>query len=304
MPEVGLVNQHIFRVIPDSKRVDKSYLRLVLHLALLEMQKHLHGATMQHVNRREFLGTPVFLPTLDEQRQIADILDRADALRSSRRSGIALLSQLIIAAFGARFSRAELAERVPLARAFAAPPNYGTMIPPAETGDFLSLRVKSIQNGSLDLSDAKYVDLPLKDRPRHSVQDGDLLMARAIGSLEHLGKCVVVYPGNARWAFDSHLMRIRLDRSIMLPEYLQVWLLTPGGRASFLRIARRSAVQYNVNTKEIAAFPVPIPAIAKQRAFVECLHAIEAEERLMASSLAHLDELFESLQYRAFAGEL
>src|SRR5207244_174102 len=109
---------------------------------------------------------------------------------------------------------------------------------------FLSLRVKNIQNASLDLSDTKYVDLPLKDQPRHSVQDGDLLMARAIGSLEHLGKCIVAYPGDARWAFDSHLMRIRLDRQVMLPEYLRVWLLTPAGRAAFLRIARRSAVQH------------------------------------------------------------
>lgn len=176
------------------------------------------GASYPAVTDGFILGTTLPLPPLPEQRRIADVLDRADALRSARRSGIVLLSQLVIAAFGAHFSPAELAERVPLARAFAIRPNYGTMIPPTETGGFLSLRVKNIQNASLDLSDTKYVDLPPKDRRRHSVEDGDLLMARAIGSLEHLGKCVVVYPGDAQWAFDSHLMRIRLDRTVMLPS--------------------------------------------------------------------------------------
>ena len=129
-------------------------------------------------------------------------------------------------------------------------------------------------------------------------------MARAIGSLDHLGKCIVAYPGDERWAFDSHLMRIRLDPQIMIPEFLRVWLLTPAGRASFLRIARRSAVQHNVNTKEIAAFPVPMPPNSKQRAYVDTLHVIEAERGRMSRSLAHLDGLFQSLQYRAFDGKL
>ena len=45
-PEIGLLNQHIFRVIPDESKVDKAYLRLALSGALSAMQKHLHGATM------------------------------------------------------------------------------------------------------------------------------------------------------------------------------------------------------------------------------------------------------------------
>ena len=49
---------------------------------------------------------------------------------------------------------------------------------------------------AIDLSDEKYVSLPTNTVERHSVRDGDLLMARAIASQEHLGKSVVVYPRN------------------------------------------------------------------------------------------------------------
>jgi type I restriction enzyme S subunit len=86
-----VLNQHIFRVLPDSSRIEKRYLRYGLELALLDMQRHLHGATMQHVNRGEFLATKVYLPPLPEQRRIAEILDKADALRAKRRAALAQL---------------------------------------------------------------------------------------------------------------------------------------------------------------------------------------------------------------------
>ena len=304
--EKALHKADCLRLRCDPDRVLPKYIVRFLNSDALQSQAMglAHGQTRPRVNLGQLGAVRVPLPPLAEQRRIADILDQADALRSARRSNIASLSDLVIAAFEARFTEAELAERVPLTRALAVSPSYGTMIPPAETGGFLSLRVKNIQNASLDLSDRKYVDLPPKELLRHSVQDGDLLMARAIGSLDHLGKCIVAYPGDERWAFDSHLMRIRLDPQIMIPEFLRVWLLTPAGRASFLRIARRSAVQHNVNTKEIAAFPVPMPPNSKQRAYVDTLHVIEAERGRMSRSLAHLDGLFQSLQYRAFDGKL
>jgi hypothetical protein len=81
-------------VVPDEKKVDKRYLRHVLEGAILDMQRHLHGATMQHVNRGEFLSTRMFLPPLAEQRRIAEVLDRADALRAKRRSVLAQLDIL------------------------------------------------------------------------------------------------------------------------------------------------------------------------------------------------------------------
>ena len=76
----GLLNQHIFRVLPDSSVVDRGYLKHALARAIVEMERHLHGATMKHVNRGEFLGTKIPLPTLEEQRRIAAILDKSSEI--------------------------------------------------------------------------------------------------------------------------------------------------------------------------------------------------------------------------------
>ncbi len=98
-PEIGLVNQHIFRVIPNPDRIDTGYLRQMLIDALIEMNRHLHGATMKHVNRKEFLATTIPLPPLSEQKRISKILDAADTLRAKRRDSLALLDNLIQSTF-------------------------------------------------------------------------------------------------------------------------------------------------------------------------------------------------------------
>jgi type I restriction enzyme S subunit len=257
------------------------------------------------LTRDRFLALPIPLPPLAEQRRIADILDRADALRAKRRDTPRKLANLAAATFDGWFGPNDTSSYRPLREAFAESPNYGSMIPPSDSGDWLALRVGNIQDSRLDLRDRKYVNLPIGGaRERHTVRDGDLLMARAIASQAHLGKCIVAHPGQEQWAFDSHLMRIRLDKEILAPYFLQQWLKTARGRASFLRVARKSVVQFNVNTKEIASLLVPMPSIADQSRFVGFLRQAERIESAAESSLTALDSLFVSLQQRAFRGEL
>ena len=98
-PDTALVNQHIFRVVPDHGRIDPRYLKHMLSDALVQMEQHLHGATMKHVNRGEFLATTIPLPPLAEQKRIAGILDAADALRAKRREALAQLDTLLQSTF-------------------------------------------------------------------------------------------------------------------------------------------------------------------------------------------------------------
>jgi type I restriction enzyme S subunit len=179
------------------------------------------------------------------------------------------------------------------------------MIPPSSDGGrWLSLRVANIQDWRLDLADRKFVSLPASMVARHSVQDGDLLLARAIASEEHLGKAVVVYPGDGKWAFDSHLMRLRFDSTKAVPEFVRQLLMTSGGRSMFLRAARRSAVQFNINTVEISKLKIPVPPIHLQREFLRRAKTVERQRTANESALRAANELFASLQYSAFRGEL
>ena len=80
-----------------------------------------------------------------------------------------------------------------LGDALAEPPTLGTMAKPSrEQGTWLDLRVANIQGGLLTVGDKRWLELPNDQIRRLALRDGDLVLARAIGSLDHLGKAVVV----------------------------------------------------------------------------------------------------------------
>jgi type I restriction enzyme S subunit len=245
------------------------------------------------------------LPPLPEQKRIAAILDAADALRRKRQAADARLDALIQSVFIERFGDPRANPKGwPTARlgdVFARSPNFGTMRPAGAVGDWLCLRVVNIQDWKLDLSDQKYVELASHEEERHTVSDRDLLMARAIASQDLIGKCIVAYPAGRKWAFDSHLMRLRLDRNLAEPEYVKQALQSPGGRWIFSKNSRRSTIQFNVNTKEAAQIALPMPPAHVQRQFVRIVHEVEAQRARQGTQHQEIDSLQRVLQATLFA---
>ncbi len=267
------------------------------------------AAAVPGLNREDAYRVEILLPPLEEQRRIAAILDQTETLRTQRRTALALLDSLtqslFLDMFGDPLDNTKRWEWRCMSELFETSPIFGTMIPgEAERGSWLCLRVANIQDWQLTLEDKKYVDLPTSAVERHSVKAGDLLMARAIASQEHLGKCVVAQPGDELWAFDSHLMRLRFRADRAVPEFIRQLLRTPGGRNIFLKASRKSSVQYNINTKEISALEVPVPPLPLQQTFATRIASIEALKATPRRARAALDALFASLQQRAFAGQL
>lgn len=73
----ALVNQHIFKVVPDERVMSKELLFFWLKQAIQELQKtdHLHGSTMMHINRGPFMAHQVPLPPYAEQTRIVARLE-------------------------------------------------------------------------------------------------------------------------------------------------------------------------------------------------------------------------------------
>jgi type I restriction enzyme S subunit len=74
----GVVNQHIFKVIPNPEAVTPDFLYWLLKHEIRELAKsqHAHGLAMMHINRGPFLAHEVFLPSLAEQDWIVAKLDQ------------------------------------------------------------------------------------------------------------------------------------------------------------------------------------------------------------------------------------
>lgn len=308
--ETGLLNQHIFRVIPDESKVEKAYLRLSLKGALAAMQKHLHGATMQHVNRGEFLATPLYLPPLPEQRRIAAILDQAETLRTQRRTALAQLDSLTQSLFLDMFgdpveNDREWPESLTLGEVadIASGVTKGRKLEGKTTRELPYLAVANVQEKSLRLDGIKTIEATEDEIRRYRLQKDDLLLTEG-GDPDKLGRGTLWQNELPECIHQNHIFRVRLTSKELTPLFLN-WLVgSPRGKKYFLRSAKQTTGIASINMTQLRSFPLLLPPLPLQQTFATRILAIEALKATHRSALAAVDALFASLQQRAFAGQL
>ena len=270
------------------------------------LQKN-QGSTIAGITRDSLALEQIPLPPLSEQQRIVDILQKAEEIRRLRAEAEAKTAELIPAIFHQALDTDSVSRKRPLGSFFEEKPNYGTMTPADDvigSDGVVCLRVGNIQNNRIDLSDRKYVQRSSIDLARHTVRTGDIILARAIASEEHLGKAVVITPQENGFAFDSHLMRIRLRKADLMPEFLQVYLYSAEGRNAFLKQARQSAVQFNVNAQEMARVMVPYVAPNLQEQVVRAIQEAESICKALDGANTKGSFLNASLSAHAFSGQL
>ncbi|MCU7849151.1 MAG: restriction endonuclease subunit S [Candidatus Thiodiazotropha sp. (ex Lucinoma kastoroae)] len=90
------VNNHAHVLRPTAK-IDIRY--LCRHLEMYDVRSHINGATREKLNKGAAQEIVISLPPLEEQKLIAAILDKADALRRKRQQAIDLTDQLLRSVF-------------------------------------------------------------------------------------------------------------------------------------------------------------------------------------------------------------
>ena len=73
----AVLNQHIFKVIPNGDVVSDAFLFYQLKHVIEEMWRgeHTHGSTMMHINRGPFLAHPFWIAPLPEQHRIVAAIE-------------------------------------------------------------------------------------------------------------------------------------------------------------------------------------------------------------------------------------
>ena len=163
----------------------------------------------------------------------------------------------------------------------------------------------NIVDGYLDVSNLKYVDLPVKQRRKYLLSPGDVLINRT-NSLELVGKAATFDRDDGDWVYASYLVRIQVDRSRVLPEYVTATINGRMGRNYVLATARRAIGMVNINAKEMAGFPIPLPPLGVQQDLVSRMAQVRRVSRQVRSELgaADADYLSNAVLRMAFAGGL
>lgn len=303
--ERAVLNQHIFKVV-SKPIIENEFLEFSLKFALQQVEKYLHGATMRHVNRQEFLDLKIPLPPLGEQKRIAEILGEASKT-------IKDTEKIIHNAQGLKRSSLrgildnKSGEYVQLSQISSVQSGI-TKGRKVQNGITLMptpyMAVSNVKAGYLDLSEVKQIDASEAEVNRYQLQAGDILLTEG-GDPDKLGRGTIWRNEIPGAIHQNHIFRVRINPdSGFTSEALMAILESTESKGYFLRSAKQTTGISSINKRQLSATPIPVLGKVQVEELTNMWHKIDEVIELYHRKLSLLQELQKSLATRAFAGLL
>jgi type I restriction enzyme S subunit len=266
-----------------------------------QLANALRGGNQKFVSLNVLRNLVIPLPPLAEQRRIAAVLDRAEALRAKRRAALAQLDSLTQSVFLDLFGdpvtnskawpRKLLSEVGTLDRGISkhrprnAPQLLGGPYPLVQTGNVANC------DGYIREYHSTYSEVGL--RQSKMWPKGTLCITIA-ANIAKTG--ILTFDA----CFPDSIVGFN-SGDYATVEFVRGWL-------SFLKESLEDAApesaQKNINLALLRNLAVPLPPSELQREFARRITAVEKLKTAHRASLTELNALFASLQHRAFNGEL
>lgn len=294
-------NQQINSVIFDENRVDAKYGFYALQLLKPKMEAMAPSTTVAIVNKGNFEAMQIPLPPLAEQKRIAAILDKADAIHRKRQQAIQLADDFLRAVFldmfGDPVSNPKGWDLLPFSavgtldrgksrhRPRNDPALLGGAHPLIQTGEVANSR------GYIKEHSATYSDLGLAQSKKW---DAGTLCITIAANIAKTG--ILTFPA----CFPDSVVGFIPNKHVTV-EYVQHWL---GFLQKNLEENAPQAAQKNINLEILRALLIPVPPKSEQKKFSSIVAGILAVEGKIANSGNALGNAFYALSQKAFSGKL
>lgn len=300
----GICSTDIIPIKPSGALDQRFLLNFLRQQSMVDyVNSRTSGANLPRISPGELVKIEIPLPPLSEQRRIAAILDHADALRVKRREALACLDELAESIFIDMFGdpvvnpRGWPVETLGGISAFFA----GGTLP--EGVDFVG------QSDGFSLLKVSDLNLPGNEvalvtsnawsksggARSATCPAGSIVIPKRGGAIGTNKKRITTRPS----VLDPNLMAIAPEPGVADLRFLFAWF----ARLDLSTLASGSSVP-QLNKKDLAPLRIPVPPLAEQRRFSNCIEKIDMLVAQHRTALAELDSLFASLQSRAFRGDL
>lgn len=136
------------------------------------------------------------------------------------------------------------------------------------------------------------------------VSRSDFLICRGNGKLGLVGTAVVPGHDHPDLVFPDTVISASLDLNVIDPGFAEVAWRQPWVRSQIESSARTTSGIHKVSQGTLAEVLLPVPAMGAQSAFRHATDAVTVVQARCNKGLRKSDDLFASLQARAFAGRL
>lgn len=286
--------------------IDRKYLCLISNTyEFREQVRRLKvGSTQVHIRGNDFLSIQFPLPPLETQKRIVSLLDQAQALIDKRKEQLALMDQLIQSLFYDMFGDPATNPKG-WDELTIGDSCYFVKDGPHKSLDYVDtgipfVSVKDIINGYLNFSEVRYISPEVyeENKGRCKPEFGDILYTK--GGTTGFAMLVDIKIDFLNWV---HIAVLKFEKEKLNGKFFETMLNSKYCYEQSQRYTRGIANRDLVlgQMKKIMHY---CPPVELQNSFAERVQKIEAQKKVMDSSLKELEDNFNSLMQRAFKGEL
>jgi type I restriction enzyme S subunit len=260
------------------------------------------GANINNLKNEHLNDLAMPLPSMEEQRRIAAILDHADDLQAKRRVSLDHLDDLAQSIFLGMFPT----HAFPSASAGELMPDMRNGSSPVTAGEYPAavLTLSAVTRGAFDPTAVKDGLFAIDPPPEKRVSASDFLICRGNGNPALVGAGVFSEVNRPELVFPDTVIAGKVDNSkVTLPVLDAAWK-QPEVRRQIRSVARTTNGTYKVNQQTLSSVTISLPPLRLQREFDARIHRVKAQRLLLCRAKAIEAALLVSLRARAFGGGL
>jgi len=304
-------NQAVCNIQPDESIAYPKYLYYALLNKVPEFLNMAAGGAQPNISQTLIKDTKISLPSLEEQKNIAAILDNADALRRKRQQAIDLTDQLLRSVFLDMFG-----DPVTNPKGWCLHPfsscvkqiiggwSSNSIGRPANSNEYGVLKISSVTSGEFKPSENKAVENIPDGKKIIIPQQGDLLFSRA-NTRELVAAMCIVNINVEKLFLPDKLWRIDLNKTIATNEYIKCLFSHSEFKNRLCKKATgTSGSMLNISKGKLIEHILPLPPISLQKEFSNIYRKLQYERKQYYLALDYTESLFVSLSQRLFSGKL
>ena len=262
----------------------------------LNLSKYVNGAAIPHIYFRDYKKEIVPVPPMEVQERIVAELDKINETiedcRELLRNLDALAQSLFYDFFGDPFNNPKGFSIVPLYDVFSLITD-GTHQTPTYTSDIENgvkfLSAKDVVNGYIEWDKIKYIpyDLHVELHRRLAPQRGDILLCKN-GTT---GICALVETDEI---FDIYVsLALLRPKTNTCAKYIVYAINNPFTKEQFNHSLKGIGVP-NLHLNKIRSTKIILPPLELQKKFAERIKLIDAQKKVVESTIAELQTLLDS----------
>ena len=299
--EPSLLNQRVAKLFPKKDVLNKYLYHYMNKLQDTIYNKAL-GCAQPNISPKEIGELEIYLPNINEQKAIVEVLDKAQELIDKRKKQIEALDELVKSKFIEMFGdpitnpinweKKKLAEECNIITGNTPPRKVGEYY-----GDYIEwIKSDNITDDGIYLTKAREYLSEEGLKVGRSVEENSILMTCIAGSIKCIGNVAIA---NRKVTFNQQINGIEPLKNNVYFMFEQFNL-----SQKYIQSTINMSLKGILSKGQLSELEFIFPPIEKQNEFAEFFKQVDKLKFEMEKSLKELEDNFNSLMQKSFKGEL